>query len=56
MKIKDAVILTEYAVSARYPGDYEPVDENEYNEAVQMAEKVINWIKKLLEVGISEAD
>ncbi len=55
-EIKDAVILTEYAVSARYPGDYEPVDEREYDEAVQLAEKVINWIKQLIEPGISEAD
>jgi HEPN domain-containing protein len=48
-EIKEAVILTEYAVSARYPGDYEPVNENEYNEAVQLAEKVICWIKQLSE-------
>jgi HEPN domain-containing protein len=51
-EIKDSVILTEYAVSTRYPGDYEPVDENEYKEAVQLAEKVIGWIG----AGISEAD
>lgn len=30
--IKDVIILENYAVQTRYPGDYEPVDSEEYNE------------------------
>jgi HEPN domain-containing protein len=38
-EIKDSVVLTEYAVSTRYPGDYEPVLEEEYKAALEMAKK-----------------
>ena len=43
--IKDSVTLTVYAVSTRYPGNQEPVDESEYTEAVKAAEKVCHWVK-----------
>lgn len=45
-EIKDAIMLSEYAVTTRYPGDYEPVSEDEYNEAVVISEKVVDWITK----------
>jgi HEPN domain-containing protein len=35
--------LTAYAVSSRYPGEEEPVTEEEYREAVQLAEAVVAW-------------
>lgn len=34
-EIKESVVLTEYAVSTRYPGDYEPVNEEEYKAALR---------------------
>ena len=44
--VKDSVILTVYAVSTRYPGSEEAVDEDEYKEAVRIAEKVYLWVEE----------
>ena len=40
--------LTEYAVTTRYPGMDEPVTEEEYREAVRLAESVVKWAEDLL--------
>jgi HEPN domain-containing protein len=41
--IKAAATLTDYSVEARYPGPFEPVTEDEYREALQIAEAVVVW-------------
>ncbi|GFP32492.1 hypothetical protein HKBW3S42_00796 [Candidatus Hakubella thermalkaliphila] len=46
--LKSAVILTRYAVHARYPGLAEPVSEEDYQEALALAGKVFNWALKIL--------
>jgi HEPN domain-containing protein len=46
--IKAASDLTEYAVHTRYPGLYEPVTEEEYREALAIAERVHEWVIALL--------
>jgi len=43
-EINDTVILNDYAVQTRYPGDYTPIEEDEYGEAIVIAEKCVNWI------------
>ena len=43
-EIKMAESLTDYAVTTRYPGDWEPVNENEYTIAFSLSEKVFNWV------------
>ena len=52
-EISETVILNDYAVQTRYPGDYTPIYEEEYNNAIVVAEQCIYWIekkiKKLLE-------
>jgi HEPN domain-containing protein len=40
--------LTDYAVSARYPGDYEPIPLAEARQAVRIARRVRNQIRKWL--------
>jgi len=52
-EIKDSSSLTAYAVSTRYPGDFEPVDEQEYQETLETAEKVFNWVRKIIEGEIN---
>ena len=52
-EIKDSISLTAYAVSTRYPGDFEPVDEQEYQEALEISDKVFNWVKAKIEGGNS---
>jgi len=47
-EVQKAKSLTDYAVETRYPGDYEPVDEAQYVEAILIAEKVINWLETCL--------
>jgi HEPN domain-containing protein len=44
-----AVILTGYAVETRYPVMSEAVTEEEYQEALQIAEQVYTWIEQEIE-------
>ena len=43
-----APILTDYAVLTRYPGDLEPVTEEEYLKALQIAEATVQWAEKIV--------
>ncbi len=47
-EIKQAAVLTDYAVATRYPGAFEPVTSSEYEEAVRLAERVVEWAAGLL--------
>lgn len=47
-EITETVILNDYAVETRYPGEYEAVTEIEYQTAVDLAIKVIQWVKERL--------
>jgi hypothetical protein len=58
-EINDTVILNDYAVQTRYPGEYSPIEEDEYNEAIRIAENCINWIKnkaKAMETKIANKE
>jgi HEPN domain-containing protein len=60
-EINDTVILNDYAVQTRYPGDYTPITEDEYNEAIKVAENCVNWIKNKIKtmenkIGANEKD
>jgi HEPN domain-containing protein len=46
--IREAAILTKYASETRYPGPFEPVTQEEYQEAVRLAESVVAWAAKLV--------
>ena len=43
-----ATTLTDYAVSGRYPDKVEEVNEEEYREAVRLAEAVVQWAESIL--------
>ena len=47
-ELQNARILTGYAVETRYPGDYEPVNEDDYRYAMKIAEEVVSWVIKKL--------
>jgi len=47
-KIKAAAELTNYAVVTRYPGPFEAVTEEEYRQALQIAETVFAWSKETI--------
>ena len=46
---KETAELTVYAVDARYPGDYDPVTEEEYKLALVMAENAVKWVENEIE-------
>ena len=43
-EIKEAVILSGYAVETRYPFPSQPVSKDFYIEAVTISERVYNWV------------
>jgi len=45
-QIRDSRVLNEYAVELRYPGDYNPVNEEEYRNSVKLAEIVLLWVEE----------
>ena len=47
-EINETAILNDYAVQTRYPGDYTPITEEEYNNAILLADKCIQWVEKKL--------
>lgn len=51
-KLKEAAILTDYAVTTRYPGDWEQIDEAEYKRALSLAQEVYKWVLSLTRVSI----
>lgn len=46
--VREAVVLTRYAVETRYPGPAEPVSEEDYRRAVELAEGVVAWAERTL--------
>ncbi|MBS3791277.1 HEPN domain-containing protein [Candidatus Bipolaricaulota bacterium] len=48
-EVKEAAMLTDYAVESRYPSPAETVTDEEYKEAVDTAKRVVNWASKTLE-------
>jgi HEPN domain-containing protein len=54
-EIKEADVLTRYAVETRYPGFEEEVTEAEYQVALRLATYVVEWAEKLIKgEGVQE--
>ena len=49
-EVREAAILTEYAVETRYPGTSEPVTETEFNDALRIAEVVFKWAESQIDI------
>jgi HEPN domain-containing protein len=45
-EIDEAFILTQYAVQTRYPGEWEPVTDEEARSALETAAQVLVWVEK----------
>jgi len=48
-EIRASAELTDYAVENRYPGPFEPVTEEEFKKALQIAEAVVAWAEAQIE-------
>ena len=46
--VRDADLLTPFAVITRYPSVTEPVTEEQYEQAMQTAEVVFRWAEKIV--------
>jgi len=46
--VRDAAFLTEYAVEGRYPGFDDPVTDAQWQDAVRMAEAVLDWANSVV--------
>ena len=57
-EVRRATRLTPYAVDTRYPGVEQPVSEQDYRDAIEIAEVVIHWAADRLspELGNSQPD
>lgn len=47
-RVKEAVVLTRYAIHTRYPGMCDPVTEREYKTAVRLAQATVDWAETLI--------
>jgi HEPN domain-containing protein len=43
---REAALMTRYAVSTRYPGDYDAVSEEHWKQALKIAEKTLIWAQE----------
>jgi HEPN domain-containing protein len=48
-EIEDTTSLSDYVVTSRYPGDFEPVNEEEHKETVRLAETIVLWAEKIIQ-------
>jgi HEPN domain-containing protein len=48
--VRGAARLTRYAIATQYPGLFEPVTWQEYEEAVVIAEAVVRWAQDIVRV------
>jgi HEPN domain-containing protein len=46
--IRDAAILTDYAVSSRYPSFVEAVEREDYETALELADRVFDWAMQII--------
>ena len=47
--LTEAKAMTKYAIVTRYPGDYEFISDEAGKKAIDVAEKVVNWVKEIIE-------
>jgi HEPN domain-containing protein len=43
--LKEVDVLTPFAVESRYPGYWEVITDQDVNEAITLAEKVVEWAR-----------
>jgi HEPN domain-containing protein len=46
--IKEAVQLTNYAVQTRYPGEYDEITKEEYENSIKIANVCLDWVENIV--------
>ena len=49
--VRESAALTAYATDARYPGAAEDIDDDEYRDAIRLAEQVVRWAEAAVGPG-----
>ena len=44
-EIKETIKLTKYAVQTRYPGEYDDITKEDYEESIIIAKKCLEWVQ-----------
>jgi HEPN domain-containing protein len=55
-EINEVVILNDYAIQTRYPGDYAPIEEDEDKKAIEKTEYCVKWIDGKIKQIIKEIE
>jgi HEPN domain-containing protein len=44
-EIKETIKLTKYAIQTRYPGEYDDITKEDYEESIRIAKKCLDWVQ-----------
>jgi len=44
-EIRKAIKLTKYAVQTRYPGEYDDITKEDYEESITIAQQCLEWVE-----------
>lgn len=55
-RVRESAQLNQYAVAAHYPGVAEPVEPEEYEEALKLAEDAVRWMEDALADSSASSD
>jgi len=44
-EIRETVKLSKYAVQTRYPGEYDDITKEDYEESIRNAKKCLEWVE-----------
>ena len=55
-EIKETIKLTKYAVQTRYPGEYDDITKEDYEESILIAKKCLEWIQNRIIIMASNKD
>ena len=55
-EIKLATNVTKYAVVTRYPGEYDEITKNDYEESIKIAKDCINWVEEKIKAKNTSPD
>ena len=47
-EMKKAIKLTKYAVQTRYPGEYDDITKEDYDESLVIAKKCLEWVQEII--------
>ena len=49
LEISEVIELSDFSVQTRYPGDYYPINVEEYERTIRIVENVLDWVCEVIE-------